>query len=205
MRVLNEDKTLELKEYDLEKGYLVDDEIKVPHEAVIVHHEAVAHVEEQGHYEVIKEYPNGGKDVMWVVDVPYVEGCDAYDEEVSPAYTSLEQVKVYKPYTEAYWKEKQEYEEGLRRREEEKRRKEERLLQAQRDLESGKTALLNELSDIRDWLLEHDYIGIKIATGRATAEEYATEIAEMTAKANRISEIEEELKSLDSQEGSIIQ
>ena len=83
MRVLNEDKTLELKEYDLEKGYLVDDEIKVPHEAVTVHHEAVAHVEEQGHYEVIREYPNGGKDVMWVVDVPYVEGCDAYDEEVS--------------------------------------------------------------------------------------------------------------------------
>ena len=100
MRVLNEDKTLELTEYDLEKGYLVDDEIKVPHEAVIVHHEAVAHVEEQGHYEVIKEYPNGGKDVMWVVDVPYVEGYDAYDEEVSPAYTTLEPIKVYKLYPE---------------------------------------------------------------------------------------------------------
>ena len=194
MRVLNEDKTLELTEYDLEKGYLVDDEIKVPHEAVVVHHEAVAHVEEQGHYEVIKEYPNGGKDVMWVVDVPYVEGHDAYDEEVSPAYTSLEQVKVYKPYTEAYWKEKREYEESLKRREEEKREEEERLLQEQRDLESGKTALLNELSDIRGWLSEHDYIGIKIATGRASYEDYKDVIAEMEKKAERLNEIEELLK-----------
>lgn len=28
--------------------------------------------EEQGHYEVIEEYPNGGQDVEWVVDVPEV-------------------------------------------------------------------------------------------------------------------------------------
>ena len=40
------------------------------------------------------------------------------------------------------------------------------------------------------WLKSHDYIGVKIATGRATVEEYATEIAEMTEKANRINEID---------------
>lgn len=115
MRVFNQGKTTELKEYDLDKGFLLDDEIEVAHEAEIVHHEAIAHVEEQGHYEVIKEYPNGGKDVEWVVDVPYVEGNEAYDEEVKPAYTSLEQIKVYIPYPESYWVEKRSEEERLRR------------------------------------------------------------------------------------------
>lgn len=28
--------------------------------------------EEEGHYETIQEYPNGGKDVEWIVDVPEV-------------------------------------------------------------------------------------------------------------------------------------
>ena len=46
------------------------------------------------------------------------------------------------------------------------------------------------------WLKEHDYIGVKIATKRATVEEYANEIAEMTEKANRINEINELLESL---------
>lgn len=196
MRVLNEDKTLELTEYDLEKGYLVDDEIEVPHEAVVVHHEAVAHVEEQGHYEVIREYPNGGKDVMWVVDVPYVEGNEAYDEEVKPAYTSLEQIKVYIPYPESYWEEKRVEEERLKRREEESLREKERLRQEEEDKKSGKTDLLNELANLKDWLSDHDYIGTKIATKRATIEEYADVIAEMTEKANRINEIDELLKKL---------
>ena len=53
--------------------------------------------------------------------------------------------------------------------------------------------LHNEKRTLEQWLKDHDYIGTKIATGRATVEEYATEIAEMTAKANRINEIEEEL------------
>ena len=40
MRVFNKDKTQELKEYDLTKGYLIDDEIKTEHKAEIIHHEA---------------------------------------------------------------------------------------------------------------------------------------------------------------------
>ena len=53
-----------------------------------------------------------------------------------------------------------------------------------------------EKAELEAWLKAHDYIGVKIATGRATVEEYATEIAEMTAKANRINEIDAILESL---------
>lgn len=56
-------------------------------------------------------------------------------------------------------------------------------------------ALLSEKSELEQWLSNHDYIGVKIATGRATIEEYADIIAEMTLKANRINEIDEELRA----------
>ncbi len=85
MKVYNEDKTKILSDYDLTKGKLVEDKI-------IIHHEAVNGVEEQGHYKVIAEYPNGGKDVEWVVDVKGVETKEAYDEE--------ERIYIYKPFTE---------------------------------------------------------------------------------------------------------
>lgn len=60
---------------DLTKGYLKPD-------TQTVHHDAVAGVEEVSHYETIREYPNGGKDVKKVVDVKAVPAQDAYDEEV---------------------------------------------------------------------------------------------------------------------------
>ena len=60
---------------DLTKGYLKQ-------ETQTVHHDAVEGVEEVWHYETIAEYPNGGKDVRKVVDVPGVTVKDAYDEEV---------------------------------------------------------------------------------------------------------------------------
>ena len=62
--------------------------------------------------------------------------------------------------------------------------------------ELRKQNLLNEKAKLEAWLKEHDYIGVKIATKRATVEEYANEIAEMTEKANRINEINELLESL---------
>lgn len=46
------------------------------------HHPAVEAVEEQWHYEVVKEYENGGKDVERVIDVPGVEAVPAWTEEV---------------------------------------------------------------------------------------------------------------------------
>ena len=62
--------------------------------------------------------------------------------------------------------------------------------------ELRRRALLSERADLESWLKKHDYIGTKIATGRATVEEYASEIAEMTEKANRINEIDNELNSI---------
>ena len=85
MRIFDENKTIELTNYDREKGYLKPDKL------FIAHHEAVQAVEEQGHYETIVEYPNGGKDVEWVVDVEAVEAKEAYDE--------YEDIQVFVPYT----------------------------------------------------------------------------------------------------------
>ena len=56
--------------------------------------------------------------------------------------------------------------------------------------ELRRQALQMEKAELEAWFKSHDYIGVKIATGRATVEEYATEIAEMTEKANRINEID---------------
>ena len=100
MRVFNQDKTVEITDYDLTKGYLVNDEIATEHEAEIVHHPAVEAVEEQSHYEVIAEYPNGGKDVRKVIDIEAVEPKEAYDEIVKEAYDEREPIQIYIPYTE---------------------------------------------------------------------------------------------------------
>lgn len=75
MRILDElDNELNTNELDFSKGYLKEEKI------FIKHHDAISAVEEQGHYETIREYPNGGRDVEWIIDVPEVEAKEAYDE-----------------------------------------------------------------------------------------------------------------------------
>ena len=56
--------------------------------------------------------------------------------------------------------------------------------------ELRKQALQSEKAELEAWLSAHDYIGVKIATGRATIDDYADEIALMTEKAERINEID---------------
>lgn len=56
--------------------------------------------------------------------------------------------------------------------------------------ELRRQALQTEKAELEAWLSAHDYIGVKIATGRATIDDYADEIAMMTAKAERINEID---------------
>ena len=56
--------------------------------------------------------------------------------------------------------------------------------------EKEKSKLIAEKADLEAWLSAHDYIGVKIATGRATIDDYADEIALMTEKAERINEID---------------
>lgn len=60
--------------------------------------------------------------------------------------------------------------------------------------QENKQSLIQELSQCESRLKELDYIGVKIATGRATKEEYLTEIEEMNNLANRINEIREALR-----------
>ena len=85
MKVYNKEKNQILEEYDLEKGYLKEDEL-------ITHYEEIQAVEEQWHYETIREYSNGGKDVRKVIDVAKVE--------YKPARDEVENIYVYVPYTE---------------------------------------------------------------------------------------------------------
>lgn len=74
-----------ITEYDLERGYMAAS-------TRTEHHDAIEGVKEEFHYKVIREYPNGGKDVEKVIDVEGVEAKDAWDEKI-PIY-------IYFPYTE---------------------------------------------------------------------------------------------------------
>lgn len=99
------------------------------------HHAAVQGVQEVWHYETVAEYPNGGKDIRKVVDVPGVEAKPAWDEEID--------IRIYIPYTQ----------EELDRMEAERNKPTdaERILQ----LESEKkllTAQVQALSDRNDFM-----------------------------------------------------
>ena len=105
MRILDEN-NIELaeEEVNLELGYLR------PESIISIHHEAIEETKEVGHYEVIAEYPNGGKDVAWIIDVPGSEAKEAWDE--------YEDIQRYVLYTE----------EELAAREAEKKAKEEEAM-----------------------------------------------------------------------------
>lgn len=84
MRILNES-NVEVTNPDLSKGYLKPDKVFVKH------HEATLYSPEKGHYEVTKEYPNGGRDIEWMIDQAEVLAHDAYDE--------YEEIQRYVLYT----------------------------------------------------------------------------------------------------------
>ncbi len=87
MRILDEnDNELNEEDIDYSTGIMMEDVI------VIKHHKAVEEVKEEGHYEVVREYPNGGKDLAWIIDVEAVAPQEAWDE--------TERVKRFHTYTE---------------------------------------------------------------------------------------------------------
>lgn len=89
MKIYNETKTEILENPDLEKGHLIQDKIvtkTIP---------AQEEVQEQFHYEY-KQYPNGGKDRIKVVDVAY--------RPAKPESYEYEDIQIYKPYTEEEFK-----------------------------------------------------------------------------------------------------
>lgn len=85
MKIYDETKTRLINEPNLTLGFLKPDFIEkiTP---------ATAEVIEQGHYETVKEYSNGGKDVIWVVDVPGIRAQEAVIEK--------EEIKIFVPYTQ---------------------------------------------------------------------------------------------------------
>ena len=76
----------EVQNPDLDLGYLTDEKL------FVMHHPAVEYVKEIYHYETVKEYPNGGRDVKKVVDVPGVPAQDAWDE-----YEDIQRYTLYTP------------------------------------------------------------------------------------------------------------
>lgn len=114
-------------------------------------------VEGQGHYKTVCEYPNGGKDVEWVVDVPekgHWEAfrsndepvdLDIYDGEQIPEdfwdktekYNTYWAYDIYIPYTDDEL--------------------------AQIAAEKAEAARLAEIEELKAELAETDYVVIKIA------------------------------------------
>ncbi len=90
MKVINQN-GIEIANPDLTLGYLADDRI------LVCRHDAVVGSPEQGHYETVRVYDNGGKDVKWVVDVPSVQPSEAYDE-----YEDIQRYIAYTPEQLAY-------------------------------------------------------------------------------------------------------
>ena len=102
MRILDKDNN-EITSPDLEKGYLKIETI------VIKHHDAVEAKQGKSHIEVVKEYDNGGKDVITVWDERPTEAKAAYDEteEIQRyiLYSAEELAKIAKVKEEAENKE----------------------------------------------------------------------------------------------------
>ena len=74
MKILDETGAV-VENPDLTLGYLVDD-------TEPVEHPSVEGVDEVSHYETVAEYPNGGRDVRKVIDVPGVPAQAAWTEQV---------------------------------------------------------------------------------------------------------------------------
>ena len=74
MKILDETGAV-IENPDLTLGYLTDSTEKITHPAI-------EGVEELFHYEMVAEYPNGGKDVRKVIDREGVPAQDAWTEQV---------------------------------------------------------------------------------------------------------------------------
>lgn len=92
MKILDEYNN-EITSPDLEKGYLEIETI------VTAHHDAVKATPGKSHIEVVKEYDNGGKDVVEVWDEKPTEAKDAYDE--------TEEIQRYHLYIEEELKQRE--------------------------------------------------------------------------------------------------
>lgn len=130
MRILDE-KDNEIQTCDLDKGYTTEEEINT------TFHEAQEEMEEKSHYEVIKEYPNGGKDLKKVIDQEYVPAHEAYYDK--------ETILRYHPYSK---------EELEKIEEQNKELKRQSLIPTNSDLSDSAVDLGQGISDNEDALAE---------------------------------------------------
>jgi hypothetical protein len=130
MRILDKNNN-EIQNPDLEKGYLTIDTI------VIAHHEATEASPGKSHIEVLREYPNGGRDVVTVWDEKPVEAKAAYDEK--------ETIQRYIPYTADELAEQQKQEEEQKKAE---------LTPTNSDLSDAMVDLAQSVSDNGDGLAD---------------------------------------------------
>ena len=144
MRILDENNNV-IENADLEKGYLMTETI------VIAHHEAVKAKPGKSHTEVVKEYPNGGKDVVTVCDEEPTDAKDAYDE--------TEEIQRYHLYTEEELKQRK-----LEKEEAEAKEKKleslysssmsvEEIVAAKKDIDTTITNIQVALADIYEQML----------------------------------------------------
>ena len=86
MNIYNKEKTQIITNPDLDLGYLIEDTkiVRIVPEQ--------KEVKEQFHYEVLREYPNGGRDLKKVVDIEYKPAIPTHEEK--------EDILVYIPYNE---------------------------------------------------------------------------------------------------------
>jgi hypothetical protein len=126
MKILDKNNN-EITSPDLDKGYIK------PENVVIAHHEATEASPGKSHIEVIKKYPNGGRDVITVWDEEPVKARDAWNE--------IETIQRYIPYTEDELKERAEQVEAERKAE---------LTPTNSDLSDGAVDLAQWVSDLGD-------------------------------------------------------
>ena len=126
MKILDETGAV-VENPDLTLGYLTTSTEEITHPAV-------EGVEEQWHWDTLTEYPNGGKDVQKVIDVPGVPAQAAWTEQVP--------VQRYIRYTE----------EELAAQEEERKKQE-----AKDKLPETVAALNAALADADALNLDQDY------------------------------------------------
>lgn len=60
-----------------------------------------------------------------------------------------------------------------------------------------------ELAQTEQALRDLDYIGVKIATGRATVDEYTDQIAKMSELANKVNDLRDAIKAIDTDTESV--
>lgn len=130
MRILDQNGT-EITNPDLDKGHLEIEQI------VKAHHDAVESSPGKSHMEVLREYPNGGKDMVTIWDEEPVEARDAYDE--------YEQIQRYIIYTDDELKQIEADKEAQRQQE---------LIPTNGDLSDAMIDLAQAVSDNGDGLAE---------------------------------------------------